>query len=202
MTLGRWLAGLLAACAFADDLNTRAQKVLSQNCLACHGAALQSSKLDLRSRESMIQGGERGSALMPGHPETSRLFLFASGTEQPSMPPGKKLSDEDLDTLRAWIKAGAKLDDVATPDADKQATLAKLEDRPITAEERKFWSFQPVKRPSAASIDELWLARLKAKGLKANPPADRRSLIRRAYLDLVGLPPLPAEVEAFVNDKS
>ena len=202
MTLGRWLAGLLAACAFADDLNTRAQKVLSQNCLACHGAALQSSKLDLRSRESMIQGGERGSALMPGHPETSRLFLFASGTEQPSMPPGKKLSDEDLDTLRAWIKAGAKLDDVATPDADKQATLAKLEDRPITPEERKFWSFQPVKRPSAASIDELWLARLKAKGLKANPPADRRSLIRRAYLDLVGLPPPPAEVEAFVNDKS
>src|SRR5882672_5651707 len=109
MSCRPWFCALFAVtCAFADDLSDRAQKVLTQNCVACHGAALQMSKLDLRSRDSMVKGGERGSALMPGHPETSRLFLFASGTEQPSMPPGKKLSEEDLDALRSWIKEGAK----------------------------------------------------------------------------------------------
>jgi mono/diheme cytochrome c family protein len=196
------LLPLLVGPVFGDDLGAQAQAILQKNCLICHGAALQSAKLDLRSRESMIRGGERGPALNPGHPEVSRLYLFAAGIEQPSMPPGKKLAAEDLDVLRAWIKEGAKLDTAVEADTDRSAALAKLEERPILPQERAFWSFQPVKRPKASSIDELWLAALDAKGLKPNPPADKRSLIRRVYLDLIGLPPTPAQVRKFLDDAS
>lgn len=198
----RWSVLALCASLAADELGDRAQKVLRENCQSCHGAALQMSKLDLRTREAMLKGGERGPAIMPGHPETSRLLLFASGAEQPAMPPGKKLSKDDLETLRLWLKDGAKLDAPAAGDADRLATLAKLEDRPILPEEREFWSYRPVRRPSAAKMDDLWLAGLLAKGLTPNPSAERRALIRRAYLDLVGLPPKPEEVAAFLADKS
>ncbi len=195
------------ALASADELSRKAEAVLKKNCLTCHGAALKSSGLDLRTREAMIQGGERGSALMPGHPETSRLYLFASGTEQPSMPPGNKLGDADLAILRQWIKEGAKIDAITPETEDRLATLARMEERPILPEERAFWSFRPVKRPATKSvgskaIDELWRAALTAKGLAPNPRADKRSLIRRAYLDLIGLPPTPAEVKAFVDNPS
>jgi mono/diheme cytochrome c family protein len=196
------LLPLLAGAVFGDDLGAQAQAVLQKNCLICHGAALKSAKLDLRTRESMLTGGERGPALNPGHPEVSRLYLFAAGIEQPSMPPGKKLPPEELEILRLWIKAGAKLDTVVTADTDRQAAIAKLEERPILPEERAFWSFQPVKRPDAAGIDELWLAALKNKGLEPNPAADKRALIRRVYLDLIGLPPTPAQVQKFLADSS
>ncbi len=193
---------LFATCVSAQDVDSQAQAILQKNCLICHGAALQSAKLDLRTRESMLTGGERGPAISPGHPEVSRLYLFAAGIEQPSMPPGKKLGSEDLEVLREWIKTGARLSVPATHDIDKATALAKMEDRPILPEERAFWSFQPVKRPDANTIDELWLASLSAKGLAPNPLANKRSLIRRAYLDLVGLPPSPAEVDAFLADGS
>lgn len=196
------LLPVIAVSAFGQDLGAQAQAILQKNCVICHGAALQSAKLDLRTRDSMIRGGERGSALNPGHPEVSRLYLFAAGIEQPSMPPGKKLEAEDLDVLRAWIRSGAKLDTAVEADSDREAALAKLEERPILPEERAFWSFQPVQRPKASGIDELWLAALDAKGLKANPAADKRSLIRRVYLDLIGLPPTPRQVEKFLGDSS
>jgi mono/diheme cytochrome c family protein len=196
------LLPLLATTLVGQDLGVQAQAILQKNCVICHGAALQSAKLDLRTRDAMIRGGERGPALNPGHPEVSRLYLFASGTEQPSMPPGKTLAQEDLAVLRAWIKEGAKLDTVVEADTDRQAALAKLEERPILPEERAFWSFQPVKRPKAANIDELWLGALRAKGLVPNPPAAKRALIRRAYLDLIGLPATSVQIQKFLADSS
>lgn len=199
-------AGLLAALslpAAAQALNDDAARVLKNNCQACHGVALQSSKLDLRSRESMLKGGERGAALVPGNAEASLIYRFAAALDQPSMPPGKKLAADDLRILKEWIDRGAVLNDVPPVAEDKLAALAKLEDRPILPTERQFWSFQPVRKPGAKTdIDTLWRGALAAKGLKPNPPATRRELIRRAYLDLTGLVPSPDEVTAFVEDRS
>ena len=130
------------------------------------------------------------------------------------MPPGKKLSDDDIETLRIWIEAGAPYPKVDTKDADaaEKAAMAKLEERPITPEERNYWAFRPVKgvtppKVSEAAwnrnpIDAFALAAMKAKGLKPAARADKRTLIRRAYLDLTGLPPTPAEIDAFVKNPS
>jgi hypothetical protein len=191
----------LPVLACAQDPAARAQAVITKNCLVCHGAAIQSSKLDLRTRESMLKGGDRGPALTPGQPESSGIYRFAAGLDQPSMPPGKKLPPEDVEAIRQWIAGGAEWTAPAAA-PDPKAALAKLEERPITEEERAFWSFQPVQRPPAKSIDELWLAGLRSKGIEPNPAASRRALIRRAYLDLIGLPPTPTEVQAFLNDQS
>ena len=123
------------------------------------------------------------------------------------MPPGQKLSDSDLAVLRRWILAGAVLEDTAVAaDSDEKTRLAKLEERRITPEERKFWAYQPPVRhdpppgahPVDAFLSKIWVG----KGLAPSPRADARTLIRRAYLDLVGLPPSLEEVEAFASDPS
>src|SRR5688572_24229587 len=99
----RWLfAFVLASSAVAQTSADRAVDILTQNCAACHGAGLRMSGLDLRTRESMLTGGERGAALSPGDPDKSRLYRFVAGMDNPAMPPGKKLSDEDIAVLRRW----------------------------------------------------------------------------------------------------
>ena len=168
---------------------------------------MQSSGLDLRTREAMLTGGERGAALKPGDAANSKIYRFAMGIDQPSMPPGKKLSDADLAILKNWIDSGANLDPaVSSAKEDPKAILAKLEDRQITEEERKFWSFQQVKRvdPPAAgnAVDGFLNAAWKSKGLKASAKADKRTLVRRAYLDVIGIPPSLEEVNAFLRDES
>jgi hypothetical protein len=135
-----------------------------------------------------------------------------------------KLADEDIETIRQWIEDGASLQAVEDAVADEKrppAVLARLEERPIRPEERQYWAFQKPQRPvvpviaplpahstprsvepPANPIDAFLLARMARKGITPAPPADRRTLIRRAYLDVLGLPPGPAEVEAFVKDRS
>ena len=192
------------------DLANQAAAILKQNCLACHGAA-KMSNLDLRTRDTILAGGERGAAVDPGKPESSRLYRFVAGLEKPAMPPGKPLSAPQVDTLRQWIEAGAPLSTVSAVEAaepDNSAALAKFEERPLTAEERSYWAFRPPQRASVPQngstnpIDAFLVEVLREKGLKAAPHANPRTLIRRAYLDLTGLPPTPAEVDAFVNDHS
>jgi len=206
------LAGIVstAAAAWAAD-EAEAARILKKNCLVCHGAAIQSSGLDLRTREAMLKGGDRGSALKPGDPMASKLYRFAAGLDQPSMPPGKTLGVLDLAVLRRWIESGAAVEaaTVTSKDAaadDSKAQLAKMEERPITEEERKFWSFQPVRRnnPPAAKnpVDGFLAAAWKSKGLQGSPRASKRTLLRRAYLDVTGLPPTPQEMAAFEADNS
>jgi mono/diheme cytochrome c family protein len=208
-TLFAALFFLLSALQAADDNAAAAQQILKKNCLLCHGAAMQSSGLDLRTRDAMIKGGERGPSLKPGDALNSKLYRFASAMDQPSMPPGKKLNDADLAVLKTWIESGARFEAIEAPkEEDPQATLAKLEERPITEEERKFWSFQPVKRSDppanghANPIDAFLNAAWKSKGLTVSPPAAKRTLIRRAYLDVIGIPPTIAQVNAFLADNS
>lgn len=210
-----------AACVLACGFLLRppglraagAYTVLQKNCLGCHGAA-KTSGLDLRTSESMLAGGAHGAVIVPTDPDQSRLYKQITHVAEPAMPPGKKLSDDDIETLRIWIEAGAPYPKIDAKEADaaEKAAMAKAEERPITAEERSYWAFRPVKAGSPPKVDEAaWnanpidayvLAAMKSKGLKPSPRADRRTLIRRAYLDLTGLPPSPEEVDAFVKDVS
>src|SRR5688572_582971 len=198
------LAFVLSTGAIAQD----AVSILRENCFACHGAALKMSNLDLRTRESMLAGGEHGAALVPGDPDKSRLYRFIAGLENPAMPPGKPLAKDKVEAIRKWIEAGAPMAGAATANHDASAVLSKMEDRPITAAERKYWAFVPPVRHNPPAnvtknvIDAFLRDALTRKGLKPSPTADRRTLIRRAFLDMTGLPPAPEQVTAFVNDKS
>ena len=128
---------------------------------------------------------------------------------------GQKLPDESLDTIRRWIESGASIASVpeASPDAAAAAAdLAKLEERRITDAERAYWAFRkPVRVPAPVVANAAWSrnpidaflwSAMQARGLSPAPAADRRTLVRRAYLDVIGLPPTPAEIDAFVNDTS
>lgn len=204
------LFAVFGVSALGQDTSAKAAQVLERNCIACHGAGMKMSGLDLRSTESMLRGGERGPAVVPGDPAKSRLYLLASGAEQPAMPPGKRLAPGDVEVLKQWIQEGAPLSaKVEGRKEDPAAVMARMEERPVTAEERSFWAFRPVSRPAVPDgkaagnpIDRFLEAGWRANQLTPSPAADRRTLIRRAYLDVLGLPPTPAEVAAFVNDRS
>ncbi|MGH9722345.1 MAG: PSD1 and planctomycete cytochrome C domain-containing protein [Bryobacteraceae bacterium] len=203
--------------ALADEHSRQVQvyDILRKNCFGCHGPT-KTSGLDLRTHQSILDGGTRGAAVVPRNLQRSPLYQFAVHESKPAMPPGQKLSDEDLDAIRQWILDGAGLDGVdeavASNAAQAKAELAKLEERPIKPEERAFWAYQRparAKPPRVAHplwkenpIDAFLFAAMQSKGVNPSPRADRRTLIRRAYLDVLGLPPSPDEVEAFVNDTS
>jgi mono/diheme cytochrome c family protein len=199
-----------AEAQLSQSLSQQAYAILRQNCFGCHGAA-KTSELDLRTAEGVLAGGENGKVIVPGDAQASRLFQFATHQEKPTMPPGKKLSEADIETLRKWIAAGASFEGFA-PVVAETTKAEKLPERPFTAAERSFWAFQAPQRitPPRATlaswnrnpIDAFLFAAMKAKGVKPSPRADRRTLIRRAYLDVTGLPPAPEEVAAFVNDKA
>jgi len=180
----------------------RVRPVLERSCFACHtGNAPSGLRLD--SREGMLEGGSRGPAVIPGNPEQS-LIVAALRHERDDlrMPrDAPKLSDTEIQGFVDWIRAGAEWAEVDAPLA--------IPRRAVTAAERGFWSFQPLTSPAAhsaggghAAIDRFVLDKLDELGLEPLPPADRRQLIRRATFDLTGLPPTPAEVEAFVDDPS
>jgi hypothetical protein len=184
--------------------------LLTNNCVRCHGGAKTRSGLDMTSRETLLKGGDNGPAVVPSKSKESRLFKLAAHLDEPHMPPkeAKRLTKEQLALLAAWIDLGAPYD---RPLLDKTQPKTK-KPMVVTDDDRRFWSFRPLKRlappavkdPSWACtpIDRFVLAKLDAKGLSPAPAADRRTLVRRAYFDLVGLPPAPEEVEAFVNDRS
>ncbi len=189
--------GVSEASEFDDpSLAKAALKVLDKNCLACHGAILQAG-LDMRQRETLLKGGEGGPVLIPGNAEESRLFMAAAHVGELKMPPNEQpISEGDLEVLRDWINAGAPWDGtgVAKPS------------------EPSWWSLRKPQRPSlpvtsdgnwiSTPIDAFVLARLDEKGLKPAAPAGKRTLIRRAYFDLIGLPPTPEQVETFLKDPS
>ena len=192
--------------SFARDI----EPVLESSCRKCHGAAIQLSKFDLRTRESALKGGEKGAAIVPGKAEQSRLYKLIAGLEKPAMPMDGKLAPEQIAAFKNWIDQGAPWEASAAAAAPASKTAASsLEDIPVPAEARNYWAFQkPVHRavPNAGEsshpIDRFLAKVREAKGLTAAPQADRATLVRRAYLDLIGLPPSPAEAEAFVKDES
>ena len=208
----RIIALLVAAplLAMASDLAEQADTILKENCQMCHGAAIQQSGLDLRTRQKILLGGERGAAVTGASLPGSWLWRLVTHKVQPFMPPGSKLAEEKIEVLRKWIMAGAPMPETAVSDeeAERLEALRQLEDRPITEEERSWWAFVDPKRPAVPGdgdsnpVDAFLDAMLGEQGLTDSEPADARTLIRRLYVDLTGLPPSLEEVASFVNDKS
>ncbi|MBK7928736.1 MAG: PSD1 domain-containing protein [Bryobacterales bacterium] len=205
------LLSFLSVSLMGGELEQQAYNILQKNCFGCHGAGLKTSNLDLRTREAAIAGGERGEAIVPNYPERSRAYLFAAHAQKPAMPPGGKLAEAEVDILERWIRAGAvypAAEAVKEDDAARKAALAAMEERPVTEKERAFWSFRKPVRPQvpkngeANPIDAFLRAGWQEKQLTPSKAAERRTLIRRVYLDVLGLPPTPQQVNAFLNDAS
>src|SRR2546430_40977 len=179
--------------------------VLANNCYKCHSQNAEKVKagLLLDTREATLKGGETGPAIVPGDPEKSLLIKAVRYTDPDlQMPPkGKKLDDAQIADLVAWVKMGA-------PDP----RMASASQKAWKDTNKKHWAWQPVKKSAVPEVkDSEWpktpvdnfiLAKLEEKELKPNPPADKRTLIRRATLDLIGLPPTPEEVEDFIKAES
>lgn len=223
MLLRRCIFGLILAVAagtpaFAqttdlDFFEARIRPVLAQKCYACHNSKLAAPKgsLVLDSKDGLLTGGASGPALVAGKPAESLLIKVLSYSDPlVQMPPSGKLPDTVLADFEQWIAKGATDPRAMVPalaSATPQYKGMSLEDG------RKWWAFQPVAaRPAPAvaaangwpktTIDNFVLAALRAKNLEPSPQADRRTLVTRAYVDLLGYKPTYAEVQAFLNDRS
>lgn len=182
--------------------------VLAGRCLKCHGGAETEGEFSLATREDLLKGGASGNAIELRKSSSSRLMQLIRHEDEPVMPEdGAKLDQRQIDAIAKWIDLGAPYDKPLHV-ADDDDPLAWTS-RTIDSSARDFWSFQPlhVSEPPELSdnswarttIDQFILAKLQQSDIRPNAPASRRTLIRRAYFDLIGLPPTPEEVEAFVN---
>lgn len=191
------LIAVAADCAGAESGSTRFDEVVApvlvRRCLECHSGLEPAGKLDLSRRETALRGGESGAVVMASEPEKSLLWQRVAAGE---MPPKGKLTDAEKATLRRWIAEGA---DWGT---------ASLDLFRYTTERRAgydWWALQPLMNQAASSsgptIDSLIRQKLEQQGLQPSPAADRRMLIRRLSFDLLGLPPTPDEVAAFLKDE-
>ena len=176
---------LLTASALAVDFNLDVRPVLAQQCFTCHGMDdhARKGKLRLDLSESAHGKGKSGEiAIVPGKPDASEVIKRILSTDEDEvMPPPhtkKVMSDKDKATLKVWIAEGAKYE--------------------------AHWAYSPPKASTdaKASIDHFIRERLEKEGLNPSPEAEAYTLVRRVYLDLIGLPPTPAEADSFVNDKS
>jgi mono/diheme cytochrome c family protein len=206
--LARNLDAQSAPAAAPDYFELKIRPLLAANCYSCHtDSALGGLRLD--SRESMLKGGGRGPSLVPGDPDKSILIQAVRQTDAKlKMPMGGKLTDAQVEDLAAWVKAGA-----VWPQSSAPLTTMKTGGKYVIPPERKaFWSLLPLKDPQPPSIkDSRWvkspidnfiLARLDKDGMKPVRPANKHDLVRRATLDLTGLPPTPEEIAAFDKDSS
>ena len=200
-----WMLGcsglLIAAEPAGVDYLQNVRPILAQHCYRCHGATAQKSELRLDTAAAIRTGGSSGPAIAPGDSAASLLVQALTGVEGVTRMPYKKppLSAEEISRIKAWIDAGAK--------------SPAREEPPLVGESKStHWSFQPIVRPELPTVknhdwprnptDRFVLARLEAEGIPPSPEADRVTLIRRLSLDLLGLPPSPTEVDAFLADAS
>jgi cytochrome c553 len=203
------ISAVPAADPGVEFFEKKVRPVLTENCLKCHSTEAAKAKklkggLFLDSRDGVLNGGESGPAVVPGKPAESLLLKSLKYEGDIRMPPHGKLPDAVVADFQQWIKIGAP--DPRGASGTRKAVGMSLE------EGRKFWAYRPVASPAIPSvktrewatseIDFFILAALEAKDLKPSADASREVLARRVYFDLVGLPPTPAEVDAFVADKS
>jgi hypothetical protein len=199
-----YLAAADKPVSFSADI----RPILESSCWKCHGGAVRLSALDLRTRESALKGGQRGAALVPGKAAESRLYRAVTGLEKPAMPLDGKLTAAQIDLIRDWIDQGASWDG-APPAADSTPAVT-VDEMPVSPEARRYWAFQkPVRAPVPDGpaalgnpIDRFLEKTRRDRGLPSAPRADRVTLLRRASMDLTGLPPTPAETAAWLADQS
>ena len=176
--------------------------IFQMHCVNCHGKTKQEGGLDLRTQASRLKGGDSGPALAPGKPGKSLLYTRIVSREMPPLDEIRPPTTAEVETLRRWIEVGAPLDPPST---------AGTAEPDLSQEDREFWSFQPPKRLQVPEvrdkalvrnpIDAFLLQSLEAEGLSFSNEAEPRVLLRRAYLDLTGMPPTPAETRAYLDDR-
>jgi hypothetical protein len=172
----------VATPVLAVDFVREVRPIFEKHCYECHGAEKQKNDYRLDIKAVALKH------VKPDHSAESQLFRFVSGLEKDTpMPPKSKLSSAELETLRRWIDEGANW-----PDG---VDVAKLEDK------TDWWAFKPLSKPQGQSVDAFIHAKLKEKGLTPAPRADARTLIRRLYFDLTGLPPDPSDVTDLTDQK-
>jgi len=185
------------------------RELLAHKCAVCHAGADAESGFDLATREGLLAGGELGPAIAPGNAAKSPLVEMVAHRREPHMPQeGDRLTNEEIALVARWIDLGAPYDKPLLDDAD----LVEWTKRVVPESAKAWWAFQPLHRieppkveneaNAANPIDRFVVARLENEDIQPNAPASRRTLIRRAYLDLIGLPPTPDEVDAFLQDDS
>ncbi len=183
--------------------------LLIDHCIDCHSGESPEGDLKLDSLGGMLQGGSRGAAIVPGDAESSLMILAINHAGQLDMPPRQKLPQAEIAILTQWVEAGAHW---PGEQATRPETTGGDSALAITEADRSFWSFQPVQAVESPTvvhqewcqspIDQFVLESLEQTGLAPAPPADKRTLIRRATLDLIGLPPTPEEIADFLADDS
>lgn len=185
------------------------EPIMLLRCTVCHGLRHQEGGLDLRTRASMLKGGKSGPAIVLGKPDESLLIRKIRAGD---MPPKRRMlevgvkpiTDTETDKVARWIAQGAP--EIAPP-ADVAGTPA---DTLVTDQDRRFWAFQPPRRVDPPRvghedrvrnpIDAFILQKLEEKGLSLSPEADKLTLLRRVTFDVTGMPPEPAEIDAFLAD--
>lgn len=181
----------------------RVRPILLKHCVECHGPEKQESSLRLDSREAALHGGDSGPAIVAGKPADS-LLVEAIRRDGLQMPPDQPLDDDAIRVLERWIRIGAPW-----PNSETPPTPALGDQKAIAERASQHWAFQPIRKPeppvvaagkNVQPIDAFVRHTLELEGLKPAEPADRRTLIRRVYLDVIGLPPSIEAVEDFVND--
>ena len=214
--LRKWIVGGARVPGGSSEIAVTQHQVVPLmflRCTACHGGRRREGNLDLRTKASMLKGGKSGPAVVPGKPDESLLVRRIRAEE---MPPRRQLvaasvkpvESGELKKIEAWIAAGL-------PESSVGPDIATTEpDRLVTDADRDFWSFRPARKPPLPELDltpaeslrirnpiDLFiLEQLKKHGLTFSPDADRATLIRRVYFDLIGLPPSPEEVQWFTSD--
>ncbi len=181
-----------------------------RRCIKCHGGEDVESEFNMATRADLMKGGTEGAAVVLGKGKGSRLYKLVARIEEPYMPhEEKKLTDAEIAGIAKWIDLGAPYD---APLVNPGSVAKSWTKRTIDDDARKWWAFQPMKsvqpprvandKWSRTAIDAFVLAQLKSHGLTPNAPASKRKLIRRAYFDLIGLPPTAEQVQAFVNNSA
>ncbi len=188
-----------AKTAASPVFGEKIRPLLASRCYGCHGPETQQNGLRVDSLAALLKGSESGPVIVPGHSDRSRLIRRLQAQERPLMPyGGPALSASEIDTIRMWIDSGA-------PGPDSTEALK-------TAPGKRHWAYVKPTRPSLPEvhnsqwarneIDRFILARLEREGMEPRPEANKRALIRRVYLDLIGLPPSPEDVDAFLADRT
>jgi hypothetical protein len=191
-----------------EVFKTHIRPVLVKECLRCHGGEATEAEFDLTDRDRLLKGGTGGAAVVPGDAKKSRLYRLVTHAKKPAMPEdAPKLPDAVLAKFAEWIDLGAPYDKPLIDRAEERTAWTR---RVVAPEARRHWAFQPLTRPAPPAVrDAAWCrttadrfvkAKLEAAGLTPSPEADRRTLIRRVTFDLLGLPPTPQEIDAFLAD--
>lgn len=187
-----------------DNFESKVRPILVRRCYECHAEGETDGGLSLRSRKSMIAGGETGAAIIPGDPENSLLVKALHYDDVYEMPPDSKLPDEEIKIIEDWIR-----DSAPWPKHSDEEVAVSTAEFDIEGRKKEHWCWQPIVAPDlpattngSKAVDWFLEKELGEKGLDANGPAKRSSLLRRISFDLTGLPPTQELIHQFTIDES